>query len=105
MGAMPSASFYALFDSKAALFEDAVAHYRTTYGRVLDPLGDEALGPRDAIEETLRGSIRMQTDPEHPLGCMMVLAAATTDPDDRVFQAVSERRAATRGRVRARVEE
>lgn len=103
MGQMPSASFYALFGSKEKLFNDAVAHYLSTYGSVLDPLGDGALSPRQAIEKTLRGSIRMQTDPSHPLGCMMVLSAASMSPEDRVFQIVSRRRAATRERVRTRV--
>lgn len=105
MGNMPSASFYSLFESKEKLFEEAVAHYRSTYGRVLDPLADASLRPRAAIEETLRGSIRMQTDPEHPLGCMMVLSAASMDPSDPVFQIVSQRRSRTRTRLRERVQE
>lgn len=105
MGGMPSASFYALFGSKADLFVEAMSRYRATHGRVLDPLTDEGLGPRGAVERTLRDSIRMQTDPGHPLGCMMVLAAATTDPGDRVYQVVSERRASTRRAIGSRVEE
>lgn len=105
MGGMPSASFYALFGSKAELFEEAVSHYRSTYGRVLDPLSDEQVPPRESIEQILRASIRMQTDPAHPLGCMMVLAAASNDPHDKVFEVVSRRRASTRASIRERVEE
>lgn len=105
MGGMPSASFYALFESKAHLFTEAVTRYRATYGRVLDPLADESLRPRDAIEQTLRGSITMQTDPTHPLGCMMVLSTATVDPADPVYQVVSERRRTTRATLKARVAE
>ncbi|WP_236795496.1 TetR/AcrR family transcriptional regulator [Amycolatopsis sp. GM8] len=103
MGAMPSASFYQLFGSKAELFAEAIAHYRATYGRVLDPLTDASLDPREAVRQTLSRSIAMQTDKEHPLGCMMVLAAPTSETDDPVYQMVAERRNVTRSRVLERV--
>ncbi|MDH6522765.1 AcrR family transcriptional regulator [Streptomyces sp. SAI-135] len=103
MGGMPSASFYQLFGSKAELFTESIAHYRATYGRVLDPLTDASLDPKEAIRQTLSRSIAMQTDKEHPLGCMMVLAAPISDTDDPVYAMVAERRHITRSRVLDRV--
>ncbi|MCM3300835.1 TetR/AcrR family transcriptional regulator [Streptomyces pseudogriseolus] len=103
MGGMPSASFYQLFGSKAELFAEAIAHYRATYGRALDPLTDGTLDPKEAVRQTLSRSIAMQTDKEHPLGCMMVLAAPISDSDDPVYRMVAERRDITRSRVLDRV--
>ncbi|WP_063746946.1 TetR/AcrR family transcriptional regulator [Streptomyces canus] len=103
MGGMPSASFYQLFGSKAELFAESIAHYRATYGRALDPLTDASLDPKEAIRQTLSRSIAMQTDKEHPLGCMMVLAAPISETDDPVYEMVAERRHITRSRVLDRV--
>lgn len=103
MGGMPSASFYQLFGSKAELFAESIAHYRATYGRALDPLTDASLDPKEAIRQTLSRSIAMQTDKEHPLGCMMVLAAPVSETDDPVYEMVAERRHITRSRVLDRV--
>ncbi len=56
MGSLSPASFYAAFGSKAALFKEALARYRSTYGQVTAPLYDQSLPPRQAIEQSLRAS-------------------------------------------------
>ena len=75
MGGLSPASFYAAFGSKAALYREALALYGATHGQAVEPLRDEHLVPRDRIEQTLRRSVRMQTDSSHPAGCMVALDA------------------------------
>jgi TetR/AcrR family transcriptional repressor for divergent bdcA len=87
MGDISAASFYAAFDSKEALFRSALATYLETHGRVTAPLADLTLAPREAIERTLRGSAKMQTDPSHPLGCLIVLSAASCSQESSHVQA------------------
>lgn len=75
MGGISSASFYAAFGSKEALYREALSVYLATYGRVTDALRDQTLPPRDRIEHALRRSAMMQTTPGHPTGCMVTLSA------------------------------
>lgn len=75
MGGISSASFYAAFGSKEALYREVLARYVCTHGRVLEALSDVRLAPRERIETALRRSVRMQTDPSHPSGCMITLSA------------------------------
>ncbi len=70
-----SASLYGAFGSKERLFHRAVERYATSHGRVTDALADADLPPRQAVEQALRASARMQTDASHPLGCLLVLAS------------------------------
>ncbi|OMF37940.1 TetR family transcriptional regulator [Paenibacillus sp. FSL H8-0548] len=77
MGNISAASFYAAFESKEALFREAVNLYISTYGQVSESFRDSSLTPRAAIEQGLRRSARMQTESSHPLGCLLVLSAAT----------------------------
>ena len=99
MGQISTASFYAAFGAKEALFRLALARYLETHGRVVAPLDDETLPPRDAIEQTLRQSARIQTDPDHPQGCLVVVSTATCSPGNRHIQtaAVVERQRNTAG--------
>ena len=75
MGGLSSASFYAAFGSKNALYREVLARYLGTHGRVLDALHDTSLPPRERIRRALRRSARMQTDSSHPPGCMVALSA------------------------------
>lgn len=75
MGGISSASFYAAFGSKEALYREALARYLDTHGKVVTNLRDPDLSPRDRVERTLRTSAEMQTDPAHPSGCMVTLSA------------------------------
>lgn len=80
MGGISSASFYAAFESKDALFEEVLARYLATFGQVSAHLTNSALAPRTAIELTLRSSAQMQTGETHPLGCLVVQSASTCSP-------------------------
>lgn len=75
MGGISSASFYAAFGSKEALYREALSAYLATHGRVMDALHDQTLPPRDRIEHALRRTAMMQTEPGHPTGCMVALSA------------------------------
>ena len=98
MGGISAASFYAAFGSKEALFREAAARYLDTYGLVTATLRDPALPARQAIEQTLRASARMQTDPAHPPGCWLVVAAGMCAPE---HQDVQDMLAVQRARTRA----
>lgn len=105
MGNISSASFYAAFESKEALFRQVLDQYLRTHGQVTAPLLDATLPPREAVERTLRGSVRMQTDATHPLGCFVVLSTSTCSPENRHLQArLAEERQRNRTGLRACVE-
>lgn len=93
MGGISAASFYAAYQSKEALYHEALSRYLASHGQVLAPLHDVGLPPRDRIELTLRGSACMQTDPSHPLGCMITLSATVGSPQSEELRKVT---AATR---------
>lgn len=76
MGELSTASFYATFQSKDALFRQAVQRYLDTFGEALAPLFDENVPPRQAIEAMLRRSAAMQTGLGHPSGCLIGLGAS-----------------------------
>lgn len=105
MGNISPASFYAAFGSKEALFREVVQHYLATYGQVMAPLWNENLAPRDAIEQTLRGSARMQAARTHPCGCLVVSGASNCSPENEPVQALlAKERKRTRAGIRACVE-
>lgn len=102
MGNISPASFYAAFGSKEALFREIVQRYLETYGQVMAPLWDETLSPREAIEQTLRGSARMQTSHAHPTGCLIVLGASNCSPENHSVQyLLAAERARTRSGISA----
>lgn len=96
-----SASFYAAFESKAALFERALQRYITSWGAVTDVVGDEALPEREAVARLLHDSVEMQTAPGHPSGCLVALSSGLTgnDTPTRVRAAVAQRRCEDRQRI------
>ncbi len=87
MGGISTASFYAAFDSKEALFREAFNRYLHTHGQVLASLKDAQLPPREAIVQALRLSARMQTDPAHPPGCLLILSQSIGSPENRHLRA------------------
>ena len=102
MGDISSASFYAAFGCKEALFRSVADRYLATHGQVTAPLQDCAFPPREAIETTLRQSARMQTDPAHPRGCLVVLSGAPCSPGNQhVLAVLAEKRARNRAGVQA----
>ncbi len=88
MGDISASSFFAAFGSKEALFRAALDRYGQTHGQVTAPLHDPAVRPRDAVEHVLRASAQMQTDPAHPLGCLVVLSTVNSSPENRHLQAL-----------------
>ncbi|MEN4917873.1 TetR/AcrR family transcriptional regulator [Achromobacter spanius] len=100
MGAGISApSFYAAFGSKEALYGEAVQRYLDTYARVNDSLWDDDIAPRDAIEQSLRRSARMQCERGHPKGCMVALGVMSAPTPEHA--AVAKPLTASRLRTRA----
>ncbi|RCX23683.1 TetR family transcriptional regulator [Fontibacillus phaseoli] len=80
MGDISAASFYAAFESKESLFCEAVNHYISTYGQVSESFRDTSITSKEAIEQGLRRSARMQTEKSHPLGCLIVLSDVSCSP-------------------------
>jgi len=74
-----------------------------THGRVTAPLLGLALPPRNAVEQALRASARMQTDEAHPLGCLVVLSINACSPENRQALRAEERQRSRDG-LRACVE-
>ncbi|MCH7315017.1 TetR/AcrR family transcriptional regulator [Acinetobacter sp. ANC 3882] len=96
-GGITAPSFYAAFGSKEALFQEVVEHYLATHGQVISSLWDENLRPREAIELALRRSAKMQTELNHPKGCLLVLSAGACSPEnERIQKFLSKQRAKTR---------
>ena len=87
MGGLSSASFYGAFGSKEELYREALAHYLDTHGRVLAPLHDDTLDPRDALEAALLRSVQMQTEADLPGGCMLIVSVVNTSPESAHLQA------------------
>ncbi|KGP81253.1 MULTISPECIES: TetR/AcrR family transcriptional regulator [unclassified Paenibacillus] len=102
MGDISAASFYAAFESKEALYKEAVERYMGTFGRVTESFSDLTLSPREAIETTLKSTAKMQTDSTHPSGCLIVLSASTcSSRNNHIRDIVAEKRKLTRGRLQA----
>jgi AcrR family transcriptional regulator len=72
-----SASIYACFGSKQALFRETVALYGTIAGEPPRRALREQPAARAAIEAMLRATADSITQPHTPHGCMLILAAPT----------------------------
>lgn len=89
MGGISSASFYAAFGSKEALYRETLNLYVRTDGKVVASLLDADLSPRDKIELTLRRAAVMQTSATHPTGCMVALSAMVTSASGAEVRALT----------------
>ena len=75
-------SFYAAFGSKEALFQECTTRYLATYARVTECLWDTDMAPKEALDQALRRSARMQCERGHPKGCMVALGVmSATSPE------------------------
>ena len=72
-GGISAPSFYAAFESKEALYKEAVELYLTSYGGVTRSLHDTSLAPREGIYLALHRAVEMQYGAGHPKGCMVAL--------------------------------
>ena len=105
MGDISTASFYAAFESKEALFRETLALYVETYGTCLAPLFDPAMSPRAALEQSLRASVDMQTCSDHPLGCLVCSSTMSCSPEAvEVQRFVADVRAANLAAIRGCVD-
>ena len=105
MGDISSASFYAAFESKEMLFRETLALYARTYGTCLAPLFDPAMSPREAVEQSLRASVDMQTCDDHPLGCLVCSSTMSCSPEAvEVQRFVANVRAANLAAIRGCVD-
>jgi len=105
MGGISSASFYAAFGSKEALYRETLDAYRRGHGMVMAALRDENLSPRARLEQALRRSAVMQTEADHPTGCMVTLSATICSADASVVRSLTAaERAANREAIRACVD-
>jgi AcrR family transcriptional regulator len=101
MGINPP-SLYAAFGDKEQLFLEAADSYSRSRGDEC-PYCDEATA-RGAIEKLLTYMARELTEGDHPRGCMMVMAAATSaNASSRLQKAIAEKRVASREHLRARI--
>ncbi|UUZ85056.1 TetR/AcrR family transcriptional regulator [Paenibacillus sp. P26] len=105
MGDISAASFYAAFESKEALFREAVDQYISTYGHVSESFRDTSLTSKAAMELGLRQTARMQTENSHPLGCLLVLSAINCSPEQQHIQdLLSKERERVRGWIKECIE-
>lgn len=97
-GGITAPSFYSAFGSKEALFKECAQLYIKNYAQVTEPLWDESLSPREAIEIALTRSIKMQCDTSHPLGCMVSLGvmSAPSKENSKVTELLTHSREKTR---------
>ncbi|AMV45868.1 TetR/AcrR family transcriptional regulator [Paraburkholderia caribensis] len=101
-GGISAPSFYAAFESKEALYKEALARYMELYGKVTRSLHDTSLPPREGVLLALLRSARMQTESGHPKGCMVALGVveASSIGSEAVTQLLREVRSRTRAGFR-----
>lgn len=75
-------SLYAAFGDKAALFREAVAHYRATDGSSTGKALREAGSAREAIEGMLMAATSALTLHGKPRGCLVVLGTTNYAPSN-----------------------
>ena len=96
-------SLYAAFGDKEQLFLEAMERYQKRAGESC-PYCDEPTA-RAALEKLLLYMANELTSAEHPRGCLMALAAATSNgASDRLKDALAAKRMASRARLKTRIE-
>ena len=102
-GGISAPSFYAAFESKEALYKEALERYMEIYGKVTRSLHDTSLPPREGVFLALLRSARMQIESGHPKGCMVALGVvgASSTGSEAVTQLLREVRSRTRAGFRA----
>lgn len=69
-------SFYAAFTSKEALFVEAIHHYdRKYWAKIFRQLEESNASLSAALTEFFERAVGVLVNPEHPRGCMVVIAA------------------------------
>jgi len=97
---LSSASFYAAFGSKKNLYEECLKRYTETCGQVTSYLDDLSLSPREAMLNMLSRTVFVQTSPESPAGCMVVLSGLNCcDENKEIEHLTSDVRKRTRDAI------
>ena len=104
MGITPP-SLYTAFGDKERLFLEAIERYALAYGQISERALKEEPSARGAIERWLLESAAELTQPCHPKGCMVVMAATNCSAAaERVQGALARRRAEAIASVTRRVQ-
>lgn len=100
-----SPSIYAAYGSKEKLFHEAVALYTSTEGDYTRRALAEEPTARAAVEAMLRDNAAAYADPATPTGCLTVLAAPVSIPENSsVSSALARMRAEVREMIQERVQ-
>jgi AcrR family transcriptional regulator len=104
MGITPP-SLYTAFGDKEQLFLEAIERYALGYGSISARALKEEATARAAIERWLHEAASELTEPCHPKGCMVVMAATNCSvAAERVQSALARRRAEAIASVTRRIE-
>ncbi|MEA5674383.1 TetR/AcrR family transcriptional regulator [Pseudomonas sp. MH2] len=87
--------------SAVSLFQECAQRYLATYAQVTECLWNLDLPPRQALEQALRQSARMQCEDGHPKGCMVGLAVMSAPSAElaQVTAPLNRSRARTRAGI------
>ena len=97
-------SLYAAFGNKEALFRKAVDLYESERAPVAMAALAEAVA-KVAIERLLNVILESHTHPDNPPGCLVVQGALPSGAaDEPIARELQQRRAATQGAIRERLE-
>ncbi|WP_299661251.1 TetR/AcrR family transcriptional regulator [uncultured Psychromonas sp.] len=83
VGNISSASFYAAFGSKQALYSECLALYTSTCNETFSDLENETIPAKDAIKNMLLKNVHMQTSAKQPSGCMIVLSGLNCGDENK----------------------
>ena len=83
LGNISSASFYAAFGSKQALYSECLALYTSTCGETFSELENESVPAKAAIKNMVFKTIHMQTSTKQPSGCMIVLSGLNCGDENK----------------------
>ncbi|NUR99462.1 MAG: TetR/AcrR family transcriptional regulator [Kribbellaceae bacterium] len=75
-----TASLYAAFGDKRALFLEALDRYLATFAAFTKKALDEEPHARDAVDRLLHEAAASYTRPDHPQGCLLITAATNCSP-------------------------
>ena len=104
MGINPP-SLYSAFGDKEHLFLETVERYQAKHGPATCPFTDQPTA-RGAVEQLLAWTVKELCGTSQPRGCMMVMTSTTTTASSKHLQAaLAECRAASRERLKARIDQ
>jgi AcrR family transcriptional regulator len=86
MGGITAPSFYAAFGSKEELFREAVELYSSTLGAPMMKALAEERTARGSVERLLYAAVEAFCKPGKPRGCMLVLSAMNSMPENKSVQ-------------------